>query len=176
MRQEEATGGGREDAAPRGLGVGVVEAVTALLLAGIGAAALWDSRRIGAGWTEDGPQSGYFPFWVGTILVLASLGTLVRAMRSGRRGQDGIFVTWPQLRLVLSVLVPTAVYVAVIPTLGIYLASALLVAYCMMALGRFAWWVAVPAGLAVTALAFVTFEIWFLVALPKGPVEEFLGY
>ena len=154
--------------------MGAVEAVTALPLAGIGAAALWDSRRIGAGWTEDGPQSGYFPFWVGVILVLASLGTLAQALRPGR--QDGIFVTWPQLRMVLSVLVPTAVYVAVIPALGIHLASALLVACCMVALGRFAWWVAVATGLAVAVLAFVTFEIWFLVALPKGPVEEFLGY
>lgn len=175
MRQD-ATGGGPEDAAPSGLRMGVVEAVTALLLAGIGAAALWDSRRIGAGWTEDGPQSGYFPFWVGVILVLASLGTLAQALRPARRGQDAVFVTWPQLRMVLSVLVPTVVYVAVIPVLGIYLASALLVAYCMVALGRFAWWVAVATGLAVAALAFVTFEIWFLVALPKGPVEEFLGY
>ncbi len=25
-------------------------------------------------------------------------------------------------------------------------------------------------------VAFVIFEIWFLVALPKGPLEEFLGY
>ena len=159
----------------RGIGTGVVEVVTSLVLAALGALALWDSRRIGAGWTEDGPQSGYFPFWVGLILVAASLGILVQALRPAP-GREALFVTWPQLRLVLSVLVPTVVYVAAIPTLGIYAASALLVAYCMVALGRFAWWTAALAGLCAALVVFVTFELWFLVALPKGPIEAALGF
>ena len=116
-----------------------------------------------------------FLFWIGLILVAASLGTLVQAARSAPDGPK-LFVSWPQLRLVLSVLVPTIIYVAAIPALGIYLASALLVAYCMVALGGFAWWRAALAGLAAALVVFVTFEIWFLVALPKGPLEAALGY
>ena len=159
----------------RGVGTGAVEVATSLVLAVLGAVAMWDSRRIGAGWAEDGPQSGTFPFWIGLILVAASLGTLVQAARSAPDGPK-LFVSWPQLRLVLSVLVPTIIYVAAIPALGIYLASALLVAYCMVALGGFAWWRAALAGLAAALVVFVTFEIWFLVALPKGPLEAALGY
>jgi len=87
-----------------------------------------------------------------------------------------LFVTWPQLRSVLSVFIPTVVYVAAIPPLGIYLASAGLVIYFMMRLGDFTWRSAIPAGAATAIVAFLTFEIWFLVGLPKGPVEEFLGY
>ncbi|MCK7500079.1 MAG: hypothetical protein MZW92_64435 [Comamonadaceae bacterium] len=26
-----------------------------------------DSRRIGAGWADDGPQAGYFPFYIGLM-------------------------------------------------------------------------------------------------------------
>ena len=159
----------------RGIGTGVVEVVTSLALAALGTLALWDSRRIGAGWTEDGPQSGYFPFWIGLILVAASLGTLVQALRPAP-GRERLFVTWPQLRLVLSVLIPTIVYVAAIPALGIYAASALLVAYCMVALGGFTWWVAALTGLGAALVVFVTFELWFLVALPKGPLEAALGF
>ena len=159
----------------RGVGTGAVEVATSLVLAVLGAVAMWDSRRIGAGWAEDGPQSGTFPFWIGLILVAASLGTLVQAARSAPDGPK-LFVSWPQLRLVLSVLVPTIIYVAAIPALGIYLASALLVAYCMVALGGFAWWRAALAGLAAALVVFVTFEIWFLVALPKGPLEAALGF
>ncbi len=76
----------------------------------------------------------------------------------------------------LSVLLPTAIYVAAISFVGLYLASAVLVTWFMMRLGGFRWWSAVPAGLATALVAFVVFEEWFLVALPKGPLEAWLGY
>lgn len=163
--------------AARGVRTVAVEAATSLALAGLGAAAIWDSRRLGAGWGAEGPQSGYFPFWIGVVLAAASLGNLVLALRarSGPAGK-GLFVTWPQLRLVLSVLLPTAIYVAAIPFTGLYLASAALVVWFMIRLGGFRWWVAVGAGLATALVAFVVFEEWFLVALPKGPIETWLGY
>ena len=165
-----ATGKDADDNAgpPRGVRTVAVEAATSLLLAGIGAAAIWDSRRLGAGWGTEGPQSGYFPFWLGLVLLVASLGNLALAFRArgGSAEGGGLFVTWPQLRLMLSVLLPTAVYVA----------SAVLVAWFMIRLGGFRWWNAVGAGLATALVAFVVFEEWFLVALPKGPVEAWLGY
>ena len=170
----EAAAGGAE----RGVRTVAVEAATSLLLAGVGAAAIWDSNRIGAGWGAEGPQSGYFPFWIGAVLLAASLGNLALAVRAARGGAagEGLFVTWPQLRLVLSVLLPTAIYVAAIPLIGLYVASAVLVAWFMIRLGGFRWWVAAASGLATALVAFVVFETWFLVALPKGPVETWLGY
>ena len=116
------------DAPPRGVRTVVVEIATALVLAGLGAAAMWDSRRLGIGWGAEGPQSGYFPFWIGLVLVAASLGNFALALRArGTAKGGGLFVTWPQLRLVLSVLLPTVVYVAAIPFAGLYAASAVLV-------------------------------------------------
>ena len=88
----------------------------------------------------------------------------------------GLFVTWTQLRLLLSVLLPTAFYVAAIPFAGLYLSSAALVVWFMVRLGGFPLWMAAAAGLATALVAFVVFELWFLVALPKGPVETWLGY
>ena len=161
--------------ATAGLRTVAVEAATSLALAGIGLAAIWDSQRLGAGWSADGPQSGYFPFWIGAVLVASSLGNLALAMRPGAKG-EALFVTWPQLRLVLSVLLPTVLYVAAIPAVGLYVPSALLVVWFMVRLGGFAWWRAALAGLATALAAFVVFEIWFLVALPKGPLETWLGY
>ena len=157
-----------------------VDAVTSLLLAGVGAAAMWDSTRIGAGWGAEGPQSGYFPFWIGAVLLGANLCNLVLALRArggaAKGGGGGLFVSWPQLRRVLSVLLPTALYVAAIPFTGLYLASAALVVWFMVRLGGFPLWMAAAAGLATALVAFVVFELWFLVALPKGPVETWLGY
>ena len=169
---------GADAGSPRGVRTVAVEAVTSLLLAAVGAAAMWDSRRLGIGWGAEGPQSGYFPFWLGLVLLVASLGNLALAFRArgGSAEGGGLFVTWPQLRLMLSVLLPTAVYVAAIPFIGLYVASAVLVAWFMIRLGGFRWWTAVGAGLATALVAFVVFEEWFLVALPKGPVEARLGY
>jgi hypothetical protein len=165
------------DAPPRGVRTVVVEIATALVLAGLGAAAMWDSRRLGIGWGAEGPQSGYFPFWIGLVLVAASLGNFALALRArGTAKGGGLFVTWPQLRLVLSVLLPTALYVAAIPFIGLYVASAVLVVWFMMRLGGFRWWVALASGAATALVAFVVFEQWFLVALPKGPIETWLGY
>lgn len=158
----------------RGVKTSVIEVGTSLVMAGLAAVAIWDSRRIGAGWTEDGPQTGYFPFWIALVLLFASVGTFVQALRPS--ADDGLFVTWKQGRLVLSVLLPTIVYVALIPPLGLYVASALVVTYCMIALGGFAWWKAAGTGLATAVVVFVTFELWFLVALPKGPIETALGF
>jgi putative tricarboxylic transport membrane protein len=157
-----------------GLRNGTVEIGTSLAFTAAGAAALWDSLRLGTGWAADGPQSGYFPFWIGLVLIAASIGNMVQVARA--REDLGSFVTWPQLRLVASVLIPNIVYVAAIPVTGIYVASALMVAWFMHRLGGFGWARSAAAGLATALATFVIFEIWFLVALPKGPIETALGY
>jgi len=90
---------------------------------------------------------------------------------------DGeLFAEWGQIRQVLAVVVPTAVYVAAIPYLGIYVSSALLIITFMKWLGNYNWLVAVAVGVVVPILTFLMFEVWFLVPLPKGPLENLLGY
>jgi hypothetical protein len=158
----------------RGISIGLAESVTALLLAGVGALAIFDSLRLGMGWGEDGPRAGYFPFWLGVGLVVASAANAFLAFRSGIGKR--IFLTWEQGRHVLSVLLPTLVFVALIAPLGIYLPSILLITWFMIVLGRFPWFAALAVGATVAVLAFVTFEMWFLVPLPKGPIEAALGF
>lgn len=157
-----------------GIGTAPMEVVAALLLAGVGGAAIWDALRIGAGWGEDGPQAGYFPMLLGIGLVLASLGNLVLAMR---HRQDGdVFLAWSQARHVAAVLLPTVVYVVLIGPIGIYLASVLLILWFMRVLGDFGWFASLAVALGVMLLFFLTFELWFLVPLPKGPIEFALGF
>ncbi len=165
-----------EAAAERGPSVKGMEIATAVVLMAMGGIAIMDSIRIGAGWAADGPQSGYFPFWLGIILVGASFVNLAMALRHQERAQGALFATWPQLRMVGSVLLPTAVYVAVIPFAGIYVSSALLIAFFMIRFGEFRTVTSLPSGALAASVAFAVFELWFLVALPKGPLETYLGY
>ena len=154
-----------------------------LVMAGVflacGALVMWDSKRLGSAWADDGPQAGYFPFYIGLFIVVASAANIFRALNLGEKGRAA-FVEWGQLKMVLSVMLPTCVYVALIANpwfgLGIYLASALFIAYFMWRLGKYGPAKIVPVALGVVVFFFLMFEIWFKVPLPKGPIEAALGF
>ncbi len=146
----------------------------ALFLVAVGGLVIADSLRLGIGWAEDGPKPGYFPFYTGLLMVLASLYTIVLDLRRMKNG--GSFVGRSQLRDVLKVLVPSAIYVGLIGFIGIYVASALFIAVFMHWLGRFRWPMIIIVSIAVPFALFLVFEHWFLLPLPKGPLEDLLGY
>jgi hypothetical protein len=148
-------------------------AVAALFLMA-GVLVMYDSVRLGATWGDDGPKPGYFPFYIGLIMTVAAVMNLARGFMIPA-DKNPPFVLAGQLKMVLTVLVPAAVYAAAIGWIGIYVASILFIAFFMRWLGKFAWWkvAAVSAGTAVAL--FLIFERWFLVPLPKGPIEAFLG-
>jgi len=140
----------------------------------LGTIVVYDSARLGARWAEDGPQPGYFPFYIGLIVCLSAAVNLVLALLN-RRDRDRIFVEAGQLKLVLAVLVPTALYVALIGWTGIYVASALFIAFFMRWLGKYPWWKVAAVSIGNSVAFFVIFEVWFKVPLPKGPLETLLG-
>jgi len=130
------------------------------------------SMQVGIGWGAEGPQSGFFPFYLGIAIVLSSFMNLKSA-----RGIDGEreFATWYQLKQVLAVIIPTTVYVFVLPYTGIYIASMVLIGGFMMWLGKYPLYKAVLYGVGVPVAIYFMFEKWFLVPLPKGPIEYWLG-
>lgn len=166
-----------EEAAPgdKVVSTRTVELVVAGVFMALAALIMWDNWRIGARWADDGPGAGYFPFRVGVIMFIASAVTFVLKLRGGSAAASP-FVERPQLKMVLQVLVPTIVFVAAIPLLGIYVASAVFIAFFMAWLGRYRPHSIAPVAIGVPAFLFLMFEIWFLVPLPKGPLETALGY
>ncbi len=140
----------------------------------LGAIVIYDSVRLGASWGEDGPQPGYFPFYIALIMCLASAVNLVLALRVKPEG-DHAFVEVGQLKLVLAVLIPAIIYVGAISWLGIYVASAFFIAFFMRWLGKYAWWKLAAVSIGTSVVFFLIFEVWFKVPLPKGPLESLLG-
>ena len=147
--------------------------VTALALIVLGVVVLVDALRLGIGWGMEGPQSGFFPFWL-AILMVVTAGLIF--LQAWRRATTEPFVTAAQLRPVLAVLVPATAMVLVMEGLGLYVASALYLAFYMRWVGRHAWPTIVVLGLGVPIVTFVIFERWFLVPMPKGPLEAWLGF
>ena len=171
-----------------GISTRTMEFVVAIIILLFGALVVYDSLRLGAGWADDGPQSGYFPFYIGLLLCVASLGTLAQvAFEQWRRRHlpvgpiaqhQQLFVGWGPLKLVLSVLVPSLFYVLGVQLIGIYVASAVYIAVFMVWLGHYSWLKSIGISVAVTTVLFAMFEIWFKVPLYKGMVDPlaFLGY
>jgi hypothetical protein len=153
-----------------------VELVFALLIAFAGAVVIYDSVRIGAEWESDGPQAGYFPWLTGWALVLCGIWLAIVTFARWKTVGDDVFTSWARLKPVLAMLVPSIAYVALIYVLGIYVASAIFIAFFMLWKGRFGIVKTLAVSLSVPAVLFALFEVWFLVPLPKGPLERMLGY
>ena len=155
------------------------EVLVALGFLVFGLVVSWDSHRLGASWSSDGPQAGYFPFYIGVFIIVSAIVNLFSALRAREAGREP-FVLWGQLRLILAVLLPSVAYVALIDNpwygLGIYVPSAIFIAVYMRVLGKYGWLKIAAVSVGVMIAFFLSFEVWFQVPLPKGPIEALFGY
>jgi Tripartite tricarboxylate transporter TctB family len=172
---QSSSGGGRAVVSTR-----TVEIAVAFVLLTLGAIVVFDSYRMGSKWGSDGPQSGYFPFYIGLLICISSVITLVQAAfgKSAKAAASTPFVLWGPFKMVLTVLLPAALYVAGIKYVGVYVASAIYIAVFMVWLGKYSWSKGIAVGLGVNVILFLMFEVWFKVPLFKGVLNPlgFLGY
>jgi hypothetical protein len=154
-----------------------VEAAVATLVLLMGLLVLFGSRKLGAGWTSDGPGAGYFPFYIGIILCISGAGVLYQSVFGKKRNHE-IFVDGEQIRRVLAVLIPAIVFVGAIQVLGMYVASAVYIAGFMIVLGKYNKAKSIALALIISVVFFLMFEVWFKVPLAKGWLDPlaFLGY
>jgi hypothetical protein len=153
------------------------EISVALFTLFLGALVAFDSYRLGAGWAFDGPQPGYFPFYIGLIVCFGSLVNLALAITE-KLPQPTLFVEWARLKQVMAMLMPAALFVVAIPLIGIYVAATVYLAAFMIWIGRYAWYKGVAVGLGVSVFFFLMFEVWFKVPLPRGAYNalRWIGY
>ena len=155
----------------QGPGQRAVEIGVCLVTALFGAIVVVGGLQAGIGWGAEGPRPGFFPFYIGLLIIASSAVNLLQIRLTDRWRR---FAEWRQLRQVLQVLVPTAIYVVAIPYVGIYLVSAALIAVFMVCLGKYRWSLTAAISIGVTIAIYLMFEKFFLVPLPKGPLEELL--
>jgi putative tricarboxylic transport membrane protein len=166
---DKSQGAGASGPTYRSVEIGVAIVMIAFSLTVIGG-----SLQVGINWASDGPKAGFFPFYIALMVLVASCINLYQAISTGP--QSRLFAEWGQLGQVLRVVIPSAIYVALVSWIGMYVASALLIGVFMKWIGRYGWQVVLPIAVGVPIVTFVVFEKWFLVPLPKGPIEEWLGF
>jgi hypothetical protein len=155
--------------------VRVADIAVSLLLIVLAATLGYDNWRTGIAWDSTGPQAGYFPFYLSVILGGASLFGIVTTFLARKEASE-TFVTRAQLRRVMLMFVPTALFCLAMQYLGLYVASFLLISGFMRVVGKIALWKSLLTGFLFTAIMFVTFDIAFDVIMPKGPLEAAFGY
>lgn len=153
-----------------------MDIATALFFIVLGALVIYDSMRIGNSWGDMGPESGYFPFYIGCLLIFGAVLIIVSAMMPGNKAAgDASFVTRKQIKSVIKVFIPTMIYVLLMNYIGLYAAASLYIIGFMMLNGGYAFVRTLPYAIIVPILVYGMFEKWFLVPLPKGPIEAALG-
>jgi putative tricarboxylic transport membrane protein len=152
-----------------------MDVVVAAILMGVGALVMVNSYELGAGWSSTGPESGYFPFYIGALILLSSTVTLLITLFTKNPDRTP-FVESARFKRVLQVLIPSFIFAIAIDYIGIYVAGGLFIACFMWWLGKYPLPKVVMVSVLVPLVLFVVFEVWFLVPLPKGPLEAFFGY
>jgi len=147
--------------------------VTAVLLIAMGLLVVGDALRLGIGWGTDGPRSGFFPFWLAALMIASCLAIIVQAVW---RSDAKPFVARAALGPVLKVLAPAAATVVLMQFVGLYVAAAVYMAVYMRWIGRHSWAAVALLSVGFPVVTFIVFEKWFLVPMPKGPLEGWLGY
>ncbi|PYN39090.1 MAG: hypothetical protein DME00_37125 [Candidatus Rokuibacteriota bacterium] len=96
-------------------------------------------------------------------------------MRPSPRAPTAPFVTLEQFRPVLKVLWPAVALVVLTQWIGLYVAAALYTGFYMRWIGRHTWLAVLAVAILFPLATFFVFEKWFLVPMPKGPLEAWLG-
>ena len=153
-----------------------VESAFALFTVAFGAVIIKGALEFNIGWGDIGPEAGYFPFRVGTLIILASVVNLVRAVLRRKELAAEVFLTREQTRHVVAFAVPVIALVGVTIGIGIYVAAALYLVFTVGYVARHRSWVTIAISVGTPLIIFVLFEYVFLTPLLKGPLENWLGW
>ena len=161
----EQANNSNEDSA---ISVRAMDIITAILFLVFGLVVMIGSIKLGASWGSDGPEAGYFPFYISLIILLSSTVTLYQAVVVNKKKKTESFVDREPLKQVMAVLLPAIVFVLGVQLIGIYVASAFYIAIFMVWLGKYPIWKAIAVSIGVTVALYLMFEFWFQVPLPHG--------
>jgi len=159
------------------ISVRAMDMITAIVFLAVGVTVMIGSLKLGASWGSDGPEAGYFPFYISLIIMISSAITLYQAAIVDKKKQTESFVDKESFKQVMAVLLPAIVFVLGVQLIGIYVSSFFYIAIFMVWLGKYPLWKAIGVSVGVSVALYLMFEFWFQVPLPHGswinPLEFF---
>lgn len=139
---------------------------------------------IGAGFIRVPPGSAsvlgprFFPYFVGTILFVASIFVIVDIARGHRgqpdEGEDVDVHAKTDWRTVLLLMLCFLSLLVLIELAGWPFAAAVLFGGAAITLGAKRWWVALLVGLGLGLVTQLVFGVWLGLSLPAGPLLNWI--
>src|ERR671924_446589 len=149
--------------------------VLALFLLVLAVLVAWESLKLDIGWGLNGPEGGFFPFWLAVGLGICCLVILTQAVRSPSPALSQPLVKPGGWMPLLKVAVPATAMLALTEMIGLYLAAALYIGFYMRWIGKHHWLLVFPVSILVPVGSYVIFNKWFLIPMPTGWWGEYLG-
>ncbi len=152
-----------------------LEIATALATMLFGGVIMKGAVEYNIGWSDRGPEPGYFPFWIGLIIVLGSLVNLYRGIRDGSAQGGQSAISTAQLRRIAAFVLPMLAFLILTMVVGLYVAMMLYLFGVMWWQGGYRIVPSLAVSIGSAAAIFILFERMLKVPLLKGPLENFLG-
>jgi len=149
-----------------------LEAATALITGAFGTAVVVSSLDNGIGWSAAGVESGTFPFIVGLVILAGSLFNLAQGWLQAR----AVVLGPRELKRVGMLFVPAAVFVGVIPLIGMIPASGVYVFGALAWHRRGSLLLAAAAAVGAALALYLIFELTFQISLPRGALGTLFGF
>lgn len=158
------------------------ELVTAIVLAVLSVYIMWLSGKPAwegdpwfenIGYAEDGPGSGFWPFWLSGIMLLCCVWIAINWVRrvSPPSRSEEPFLDGYGLMMLLKVGGGVAAFIALVNVISMYGAMAVFLIYYIYFLGRHSLVTALSIAVAAPVVTFFFFDVAMRIVLPKGYAE-----
>jgi len=135
----------------------------------LGVIVIADAIRLGFMWGMSGPESGFFPFYLGVGVVISSLIVFFNAFTQYRKEGAGKPLMPPgALKSILWVVIPSTAMVMLMELVGLHIAAALYLGFYMRAVGKIGWVTTLLVSIISPLSLYITFDKLFLIPLPQG--------
>ena len=156
----------------------LAETLLAAILALVGVITMIGASEFGRGWSASGPEPGAFPFYMGALIVGASLINAIRAIFPALRPApwaEKPFLTREQARLMLGFTGPILALVVISLSLGLYVGMTLYLFGTLVFQNNYPKGKALLIACGTALFCYLLIEKVFQVAMLKGPLEAALG-
>ena len=145
------------------------EIIVAFFFVAIGIIVIVDAVRLGFGWGPSGPESGFFPFYLGVGTLICSAVVLSKGFKEFKKGGSGErLIRKGGLKPILWVLIPSTMMIVLTEFVGLHIAAMIFLAFYMRAVGKIGWITVALVSILLPVSLYVVFDKLFLIPLPTG--------
>jgi len=133
-----------------------------------GALIILGSLRLPLGGPQN-PGSGFLPFLVGVLMMILSIGLLVRSAHFQREKIAGPAAVSSKSFKLVGTAAALFLFAFVFPYLGFLITTIPLMIFLSRVIGEMKWKVSLAIGFLTSLAMYALFKIWLKVQFPMGP-------